>query len=91
MNWARYQLLIISGILCLLFSGGALFWLTKTLSANEDLTKRIRSLDTQLTKRSSEEIFPSVASITALEAEQTNLQDLRDSIVKVIKGAGTFG
>ncbi len=84
MNWTKYKLLIVSGVVCLLLSGGALFWMMKTRSANQQLERSIRSLNSQVTQLTAEEIFPSQDSITALETEQSNVRGLRDSISKEI-------
>jgi len=84
MNWSRYKLLIVSGVVCLLLSGGALFWLMKSRSANEQLEKDIRSLESQLSRLQSEPLFPSQDSKTALENEQAKVRTLRDSITQEI-------
>lgn len=86
MNWSRYKLLIISGVICLLLSGGALFWLLKNRGENQKLDRDIRSLGSQVTRLESEAVFPSQACVDALEGEQESVRKLRDSIVSEIEG-----
>ena len=85
MNWARYKLLLVSGIASLIVSLGLIFWILSSRAATDELEQSIQTLEQQQERLRSTTPYPSEPNLTALRGEQQNVEDRRDKIKSVIR------
>ncbi len=84
MNWKRYRVLIFTGAVSLLASGGLLAWILKTSGAIQGLETDIRGLAGEQTSLSRKPIFPSEKAFLALQAAQETLTQRRDALAAAV-------
>lgn len=84
MNWTRYKLLIISGGMTLIVSGGLIFWITSTRNKNLEVDNQIQTLNSRQSGLFAKKPFPSQKNFEQLEAEQAKVEVQRDELKKQI-------
>lgn len=80
MNWTRYKLLIISGVITLVVCGGLIFWILTGNSAATELENDIENLKRQQAQLTSADLYPSEANLASLKEEQEKVKERRDAI-----------
>ena len=84
MNWARYKVLIISGVLTLLACGGLVFWLISSSSTQKELETKVQTMQRNQTRLTKMELYPSKANLEALLAEQIKVRERHTALLEAI-------
>jgi len=84
MNWTRYKLLIISGGITLVLSGGLIFWILSTRGKSEEVNSQIRNLNQRQSNLFSEKPYPSNQNFDLVKAEQAKVEAKRDELKSII-------
>jgi hypothetical protein len=84
MNWKRYRILIVTGGVSLLASGLLGFWMMKSNGRNSELEQELQNLDSEISRLTSQKIYPSRQGFEALKAAQANVATRRDEFATVI-------
>ncbi|MDF3130092.1 Amuc_1100 family pilus-like protein [Kiritimatiellaeota bacterium B1221] len=85
MNWTRYKLLIISGGICLIVSGGLTFWALSTKSKNAEVDNKIQNLNSRQASLMAKKPYPSQQNFETLKSEQEKVVEQRDALKKLIR------
>lgn len=85
MKWARYKLILISGIVTVILCGGLIFWILSSSSALSELDSSVDRLRQQQNTLVSSELYPSESNLVILRQEQKKVAERRDTLLSVIR------
>lgn len=90
MNWKRYKLLIIAGAICLVLSGGFVFWLVRARGQLQTAQHEVQRLQNDQTRLAGGDVFPSEESFTQLQSDLSAMETRREAFREaIVEGQST--